>query len=157
MTQIDIENYFNRLFDKRSLAHLSNMSIFEESPGEYSVFNRYFIIKTNDGIEVQNLHRELIHAFSSMKNALCWCIYDKRGKYSTANRIMDLDRRLIAHKVSYDMHNKLFKKTKDTELSLIYLAKLNEDYIHKKRAQTEIERFVHESYVWQQRQYGKTA
>jgi hypothetical protein len=134
------------------------MSIFEsENPGEYSVFNRYFIVKTENGVEVLNLYRELIHSFISMKNALCWCIYDKRGKYSTANRIIELDRRLIGYKVNYDMHKKLFKKTKDTDLKLIYLAKLNEDNIHKKQVQSEIEHFVHESYVWQQRQYSKSA
>jgi hypothetical protein len=157
MNQIDIENYFNRLFDKRALVQLSEMSIFEtEVSGEYSVFGKYLIVKTADGIDVLNLYRELIHSFGSMKNALCWCIYDKRGKYPSANRIMDLDRRLVGYKVNYDMHKKLFKKSKDSELKLIYLAKLNEDNIHKKQAQSEIDYFVRESYAWQQRQYGKT-
>ena len=56
------------------------------------------------------------------------------------------------------IHQKLFKKTKDTDTKLIYLAKLNEDKYKKHQMTDELNSYLHESDKWQQKSYKlKTA
>lgn len=157
MNDLDFEAQFKRVISRKDLSFLENISIFElQSHGEYQVFNKYLITRKEDCVDVKNLYSELIHSFSSMKIALCWCVFDKKGKYADANRIIDLDNRLVGYKINFQIHRKLFRKTKDVDSKLIYLAKFNEDKMQKKKIQQELDRLITQSYLWQQQQYMKT-
>jgi hypothetical protein len=88
-----------------------------------------------------------------MRNAICWCIFDKRGKYVLANRIITLDRGISNEEVQINIHNNLFKKAKKTDDKLIFLAKLNEDKFRRSSMYRELESYVGESDYWQQNQF----
>lgn len=157
MDEIDFEKRFKKIIPQREINLLESIAIFEgPAKGEYIVFNKYHIKKRNGITDVLNTYGELIHSFSSIKSALCWCIYDKRGKYGQANRILDLDIKVSGYYINFEMHKKLFKKAKDTELKLIYLAKLNEDKIKRRQVESELDSFIEESRKWQEKQYTKT-
>jgi hypothetical protein len=89
-----------------------------------------------------------------MKNAVCWCVLDKIGKYQLADRVIDLDMSLSSVEVHMSIHSKLFKKAKKTEDKLIYLAKLNEDKFQKKSMSEELNKYIQNSYTWQQKRFG---
>jgi hypothetical protein len=155
---IDIEKKIKKVISKPELDKLQDIAMFRKNQGIYEVFNSYFIDKKPEGAIVKLHNGDTINSFYNLKNAVCWCIFDKKGRYSTANRIIELDLKLSAVEVSMTMHQKLFKKTKDTDTKLIYLAKLNEDK-HKKRQMTdELNGYLEQSDSWQQKSYKlKTA
>jgi len=150
---IDIEREFSRVLSKHELDKLQNIAIFQNESGVYEVFNSYLIRKTKEGVLVELYNGDVVNNFCSMKNALCWCIFDKRNKASTAKRIMELDLKLSAVDVSLNMHQKLFKKTKDSENRMIYLAKLNEDKFRKRQMTMELDSYISESNYWQRKSY----
>jgi hypothetical protein len=150
---IDIEKKFKKVMSKQELDRLQDIAIFQNPNGTYEVFNSYLIDKKPEGAIVKLFNGDIINSFYNLKNAMCWCIFDKRGRYGSADRIVELDLKLSAIEVNMTMHQKLFKKSKDADTRLIYLAKLNEDK-HKKRQMTdELNAYLMESNSWQQRSY----
>lgn len=150
---IDIEKKFKRVISKQEMERLKDIAIFQNPNGIYEVFNSYLIDKKPEGAIVKLHNGDTINSFYNLKNAMCWCIFDKRGRYNSANRIVELDLKLSAIDVSMTLHQRLFKKSKDTDTKLIYLAKLNEDK-HKKRQMTdELNAYLAESDYWQQSKF----
>jgi len=155
---IDIERKLQKVITKQELDKLQEIAIFQNNDGTYEVFNSYFIDKQPTGATVTLHNGDTINSFSNLKNALCWCIFDKKGRYATATRIIELDLKLAAIEVNINIHQKLFKKTRDTDTKLIYLAKLNEDKYKKRNITEELNNYLQESDKWQQRSYKlKTA
>ena len=155
---IDIEKKIKKVISKQELDKLQDIAIFRNNQGIYEVFNSYFIDKKPEGTIVKLHNGDTINSFYNLKNAVCWCIFDKKGRYSTANRIIELDLKLSAVEVSMIVHQKLFKKTKDTDIKLIYLAKLNEDKDKKRQMTSELNGYLEQSDSWQQKSYKlKTA
>lgn len=150
---IDIEQKFKRVLSKPEIDKLQNIAIFQNNNGEYEVFNSYIIVKKPSGADVKLHNGDVINTFYSLKNAICWCIFDKRGKYSSANRIIELDLKLSAVDVSMTLHQRLFRKTKDADNRMIYLAKLNEDKFKKRMMTDELDSYITESNNWQQKSY----
>jgi hypothetical protein len=68
--------------------------------------------------------------------------------------VIDLDMNLSSVEVHILIHSKLFKKAKKTEDKLIYLAKLNEDKFQKKSMSEELNKYIVNSYAWQQKRFG---
>lgn len=159
MNDIELERRFNRMISTREIENLQDISIFETSKDNYVVFKNYYITKkSKTDIDVSLLNGDLIHSFSSMRNAICWCIFDKRGKYIEANRIITLDRSISNEEVQINVHKSLFKKAKNTDDKLIFLAKLNEDKFRRSSMYRELESYVGQSDFWQQNQFRlKTA
>lgn len=147
------EKQFNKVISKQELSKLQDIAIFQNPDGSYEVFNSYIIHKKSNGAVVELFNGDIINSFCSMKNAICWCIFDKQSKASTANRIVELDLKISAVDVSLYMHQKLFKKTKDADNRMIYLAKLNEDKFRKRQMTKELEGYISESNYWQQKRY----
>lgn len=159
MTDTEIENKLNRIISNREISNLQTNSIFETSKDKYEVFSKYRIVKKSKSeIDVVLFNDEVVHSFSNMRNAICWCIFDKRGKYVSANRIIALDRNISGTEVSMSVHRNLFNKAKVGDDRLIYLAKLNEDKLKRKSMIDELEGYVSESDYWQKNQFRlKTA
>lgn len=150
---IDIEKKFKKVISKQELDRLQDIAIFQNPNGTYEVFNSYLIDKKPEGAIVKLYNGDTINSFYNLKNAMCWCIFDKRGRYSSADRIVELDLKLSAIEVNMTMHQKLFKKSKDADTRLIYLAKLNEDKYKKRQMTDELNAYLAESNSWQQRSY----
>ncbi len=61
---------------------------------------------------------------------------------------------LSSVEVHIAIHSNLLKKAKKTEDKLIYLAKLNQDRLQKKAMSEELNQYIRNSYVWQQKRFG---
>jgi hypothetical protein len=150
-----IDRKLDKMISNTEFAKLQDVVIFKDTDGTYNLFNKYHIKKkdTND-IVVSLNNGDDVNSFFSMKNAVCWCVMDKIGKYQLANRVIDLDMHLSSVEVHISIHSKLFKKAKKTEDKLIYLAKLNEDKFQKKSMSEELNKYIVNSYAWQQKRFG---
>ena len=154
MNDIELERKFNRMISTKEINELQDVSIFEMTKDNYVVFKHYRIRKkSKTDIDVCLTNGDLVHSFSSIRNAICWCIYDKRGKYLMADRIITLDRCISNEEVQMTIHKNLFKKSKKTEDKLIFLAKLNEDQFRRSSMYRELESYVGQSDYWQQHQF----
>jgi len=150
-----IDRKLDNMIANSEFAKLQDVVIFQDTDGTYNLFNKYHIIKKDvNNITVSLNNGDDVNSFFSMKNAVCWCVLDKIGKYQLANRVIDLDMYLSSVEVHISIHSKLFKKAKKTEDKLIYLAKLNEDKFQKKTMSDELNQYIANSYAWQQKRFG---
>ena len=150
-----IDRKLDNMISTSEFAKLRDVVIFQDTDGTYNLFNKYHIRKKDvNNITVSLNNGDDVNSFFSMKNAVCWCVLDKIGKYQLANRVIDLDMNLSSVEVHISIHSKLFKKAKKTEDKLIYLAKLNEDKFQKKSMSEELNKYIANSYTWQQKRFG---
>jgi len=150
-----IDRKLDNMIATSEFAKLQDVVIFQDIDGTYNLFNKYHIRKKDvNNIVVSLNNGDDVNSFFSMKNAVCWCVFDKIGKYQLANRVIDLDMHLSSVEVHISIHSKLFKKAKKTEDKLIYLAKLNEDKFQKKAMSEELNQYIANSYAWQQKRFG---
>ena len=149
-----IDRKLDKMISNSEFAKLQDVVIFKDTDGTYSLFNKYHIKKKDANDIVVSLNNgDDVNSFFSMKNAVCWCVMDKIGKYQLADRVIDLDMHLSSVEVHISIHSKLFKKAKKTEDKLIYLAKLNEDKFQKKTMSDELNQYIANSYAWQQKRF----
>lgn len=154
MNDIELENKFNKMISKKEINDLQDISIFQTSSDNYIVFKKYHIVKkTKTDIDVFTISGDLIHSFSSTRNAICWCIFDKQGKYVSANRIITLDKGISNEEVQMSIHKKLLKKSIKTDDKLIFLAKLNEDKFRRSIMSQELESYIWQSDYWQKQKF----
>jgi len=148
------EKRIEKFVNKELLENLQDIVIYQEDDGSYKLFNAYSIAR--------NAQKEYIVTGNStgakfyvLKNAVSWCIFDKRNKMYEARRIAELDNKLVSIEVDINIHQNLFKKSKITDDKLMYLAKLNEDRIKKKNIVRELENYVSDSNLWQKRRFNR--
>ena len=111
-----IDRKLDNMIATSEFAKLQDVVIFQDTDGTYSLFNKYHIRKKDvNNITVSLNNGDDVNSFFSMKNAVCWCVLDKIGKYQLANRVIDLDMHLSSVEVHISIHSKLFKKAKKTE------------------------------------------
>jgi hypothetical protein len=150
-----IDRKLNKMITTSEFAKLQDVVIFQDNDGTYSLFNKYHIKKKDTNNIIVSLNNgDVVNSFFSLKNAVCWCVMDKIGKYHLANRVIVLDMNLSSMEVHISIHSRLFKKSKKTEDKLIYLAKLNQDKLQKKAMSEELDQYIRDSYYWQQRRFG---
>jgi hypothetical protein len=147
----------NKMVKKIELLFASNIDvindiIFQDLDGSYMLFNRYKISVMDNGQIVVNTFSENLY-FNKLKNAVAWCVFEKRNKWDTANRIKELDFKMGSLETSISQSVKLIKKTKDLEYKLIYSAKLSNDQYKRKSIIQELEKYVLDSKYWQSNRY----
>jgi hypothetical protein len=153
-----IDKKLDKIMSNSEFAKLQDVVIFKDTDGTYSLFNKYHIKKKDVTDIVVSLNNgDDVNSFFSMKNAVCWCVLDKIGKYQLADRVINLDMHLSSLEVHISIHSKLFKKAKKTEDKLIYLAKLNQDKLQKTAMSEELSKYIQDSYNWQQKRFGLKA
>ena len=154
ITEQELERKLTKIISYKERKNIESISIFEISKNRYSVFGKYYIVKKSKStIEVKQLNGELVHSFFSMRNAICWCIYDLRGKYMSANRVIALDRNISNEEAQIAVHSGLFNRAKNTDDKLIFLAKLNEEKLKRSQMHSELEDYIAESNFWQQQKF----
>jgi hypothetical protein len=153
-----IDKKLDKMISNSEFAKLQDVVIFKDTNGTYSLFNKYHIKRKDTTDVVVSLNNgDDVNSFFSMKNAVCWCVLDKIGKYQLADRVINLDMHLSSLEVHISIHSKLFKKAKKTEDKLIYLAKLNQDKLRKTAMSEELSKYIQDSYNWQQKRFGLKA
>ena len=150
-----IDRKLDKIISNSEFAKLQDVVIFKDTDGTFNLFNKYHIKKKDVNDIVVSLNNgDDVNSFFNMKNAVCWCVLDKIGKYHLANRVINLDMHLSSLEVHISIHSKLFKKAKKTEDKLIYLAKLNQDKLQKSAMSEELSKYIQDSYIWQQKRFS---
>ena len=150
------EKQLEKFIKSNFLGELEDVIIFQNTDGSYELFNSYIIAKTviNEYI-VTMTTTFTTHTFNELKNAVAWCTFDKRNMLYQADRILKLDNLLAGLEVDISLHTKIFKNTKNTDDKLIFLAKLSEDKIKKKKITDELYTYVSDSKRWQTKRFDR--
>lgn len=133
---------------------LQDMSVLQDRQGNYRLFNKYTIKKSNYMFSVS--HDTMINKmeFANLKSAVAWCTFDKRNKISDTKRIFELDQKLCGIETSILHLQKLIKKSKSTENQLIYIAKLTEDKTRRHLLSIELNSYINASRIWQNKRFN---
>ena len=144
-----------RVNSKELSKKIKDLLIVRENDGSYNLFGKYIIKPSNNGLyELTLLNEDTIKiSFSSLKNAVTWCVFEKNNKYKEIKHIQDLDNLIGSLEVHIAQYKNLAIKTKDRELKDIYMAKLFEDKLRKKQAVDQLNSYVAWSKYWQEKKF----
>lgn len=142
---------------KELSSKINDLLIIRENDGSYFLFGKYKIVVDNLGNHrlLDCYDNELIHNFSNLKNAVTYCVFDKNKKSKLLPRIIELDSLLSSLDVMIAQHEKLLKKSTDSDKKSIYLAKLYEEKLKKREMTKEINGFIQTSKSWQTKKYDE--
>ena len=121
---------------------IRDLFIVREDDGSYNLFGIYNISPTDKGDYVVNVYDEnAAYNFYTLKHAVTWCVFDKNKKYKEVKRVHELDNLLVSLDAEIANHKRLLTKT-EAENKYIYLAKLNEERLKRRKLQDEINQFA---------------
>lgn len=150
----NIEKITNFLYEEYS-KKIDDIFIFKNDDGSFELFNKYTITKNNNKTyTVTSKFSDLSVCFYILKNAVTWCIFDKRNKITDAKKIKELDQKIDGLDIAIVNHTKLIKKSTNLENLLIYSAKLKEEQLKKQKIITELNEFILRSKLWQTKQFS---
>jgi len=144
----------DKFLKKEFVNKVNDIAIFKDSNGTYELFDRYIIKKNEQYYTLVCKYGSIEKTFMSLKNAVTWCIFDKRNKLDVLARIENLDRMLEGIDVSINIHKRLIEKSKDKELRLIYAAKLSQEQVKRKKYLNELLVFINDSKYWQSQRFA---
>jgi len=142
--------------DKRTLkTKITDLFINKEDDGTYNLFGKYIITpKDNSIYTVQEVNETEFYIFSSLKNAVTYCVFDNNNKQKEVQRIIELDELICSLDFIIQQHSRLLKKS-DNENKNIYSAKVVEDKFKKKMAMRELEGYINFSRFLQSRKFNE--
>lgn len=115
---------------------IGDLFIVRENDGSYNLFGRY-IIQNNNGEFILNERGEnQQYRFYFLKHAVAWCVLNNAKNHKSVRRIHELDNDLVSLDAAIENYVRLLRKNKEN--SLIYVAKLKEEKLKKRRVLDEI-------------------
>lgn len=147
-------NKISQFLKKEFFNNMADIAMIQNEDGSYEFFNRFTVQPAKNGYTIALKNSSEVRLFSSLKNALTWCIFENRTKYSQARRIEYLDSMIAGIDTSILVHKNLLKKAKDDEYRLIYAAKLSEEQTKRRQLVAEMSSFINESMNWQTRKFA---
>lgn len=138
-----------KLISDKDIKTLQDIVIFQDDNGDYVLFNKYTIHKSESGYIISIDHVHDTHLFHSLKNATVWCTLDKRNKILEASTVLKLDQRLSGLESSITVQSSLIKRAKNDDDKLVYLAKLSQARAVRRKVLSEIDDFIEDSKRWQ--------
>lgn len=147
---VKIEKFFAKEFSSK----YKDVLILQNEDGSYELFDKYLITKHDAGYLITSRYSSDGKIFSSLKNAVTWCIFDNKNKIHQTNRIEYLDKMLAGTDVNISVHKRLIDKTSDIEHKLIYVSKLSQEQVRKKEMLEELDDFIIQSKNWQTRKFA---
>lgn len=157
MNEDQLVQALTKIVDKRMLQDIREHVVFKNEDGAYELYGRYIISQEGENFKISTVGDNVLGTFGNIKNAVTYVTYDIRCMLYESNRVLELDNKLIGLEVAMQMHEKLYKKSKDTESKLIYLCKLQEDKLKRKQTVEELNSFIRLSYDWQMRKFKREA
>jgi hypothetical protein len=139
----------SELIPKKDIKSLQDIVIFQDENGDYVLFNKYTIHKSDVGYTVSIDHIHNTYVFYSLKNATVWCTLDKRNKILEASTVLNLDQKLAGLDSSIVIQSSLVKRAKNDDDKLVYIAKLSQARAVKRKVLREIDDFIVDSKRWQ--------
>lgn len=147
-----IEDFFKKSFVK----DIYKGAILKVGPDSYQIFGLYRIEATEDKKYKVVIHkREPNKIFYSLKNAVAWCILDKKNKIVEEKRLEQLDLKLESVNAAIVMHKKLLEITKSEDSKYIYLAKLSQEESFRNSLIKELGKYIDTTDVLQSFQKQK--
>ena len=144
--------------NKRELTNkIKDLLIVREDDGSYVMFAKYRIVPDNLGnFNLYDIIEDLlVYNFSSLQNAVTYCVFSNNRKIKESKRIIELDDTISSLDAVILQHKNLLGKTKDIEIRSIYTAKLNEEKIKKQLMLKEINDFISTSKYWQNKKFSE--
>jgi len=144
----------NKFFDDELNSDLRDILITCDRYGRYTLFGEYSISPTKSGyyrVRGNNTNIEL----TNIKNALAYVTLVHAGKYSEANRIQQLDLSLCSVNVDLAAYRNILKNKSDLDSKLIYIIKIQEDSIKRRRIVEEIKSHINSSIRIQERNFNR--
>ena len=146
----------NSFFDTQFVKNSSQIAIFKNPDGSYELFDKYLITGDDTNkytVSIKHSFTEI--NFASLRNAVTWCIFEKRNLINELRRIVELDLSLEGLEASILRHETLLRKTKDIDTKVIYSAKLSQEKMRKKALTLEINVFIENSKNWQTKKFAQ--
>jgi len=136
--------------DKTNLKKkIKELFITKEDNGSYSLFGKYTITKDNNGLYFVTLYGEHYKiSFSSLKNAVTYCVFNQHNKQKDGQRVLDLDELVSSLNFNIAQTTKMYNKA-DKDRKQILGAKIVEAKFKKKQALREMENYINLSKYWQ--------
>ena len=154
MIEEKIVNKINKFLTKELIQNMGDFVIFKNENNTYELFNQYIIQPhTNQGYKIICKFNSVEKMFSSMKNAVAWCVFDKNQKINECNRIQELDIFLDSVDLKIILCKRYLKKQRNLDSKLLYLNKLKENQERKKRLTGELDEFIKLSKYWQEKKF----
>lgn len=144
----------NKFFDDELNSDLRDVLITCDQSGRYTLFGEYSIIPTTSGyyrIRGNNIDLEL----TNIKNALAYVTLIHAGKHSEARRVQQLDLRLCSVNVELAVHRNILRNRSSTDSKLLYIIKIQEDSIKKRRIVDEIKSHINSSIRIQEHKFDR--
>lgn len=145
ITNYKVEHFFNTDFVKDTI----QISILKNPEGYYDLFDKYLITPKDKKYYVEVKHSFDTKMFYSLQNAVTWCIFENKKKFSESSRIESLDKIIESLDFSIKMFRSMISKTKDEENLLIYSAKLSQDTAKKQVLLKELTGYKNQAKYWQ--------
>lgn len=146
-------NTLTRILDKEKLLKLESQIVYQEPDGTYMLFGEYMIKEKKQGYVLSKTYTHTVITFAELRNAVSWATFDKLNKVIECNKVLELDVQLSGATENMKVHDLLCKSTKDLDKKTVYLNKLTEDRVKKRRILAELDGFVAKAKAWQYKQF----
>jgi len=154
---IDEQQMFSALasiIKSKDIANLIKNLIIETDDGEYLLYGLYTIKKSN-GLYVVTIGSDVKNTFNNLKTAVTWATLDSKNNIMLAKRVDTLDKAISGSDFTINLHKKLYKKTKDIDMKVIYLNKLQDETLKRKKLTNELDTYITRTQNWQLDQFKK--
>lgn len=153
MIDVDKIKIVDDFIQKELRMRLLNTVFFRLDDGSYEIFNDYIIKKENDRYKV--VTSTDVKYFNLLKNAVTWCVLNRRNKIGEMLILEELDLRLIGIEFALKQHARLFKMSKSMEDKELFVSKMYEDKLKRQSIMDELDRLVKECKEWQLKKFAK--
>jgi hypothetical protein len=133
---------------------IKELFIVQEDDGSYNIFGTYLITKQGELYFVSLINDPYVNPidFSSLKYAVTYCVFDQNRKEKETKRLCELDRYIGSLNVNIAQHEKMAKKASAPD-KFIYVAKLNEEKLKKRKFLKELDQYLSISKYMQTNKY----
>jgi signal peptidase I len=154
MIEEKIVDKINKFLTKELILNMGDVVIFKNENNTYELFNQYIIQPhINNGYKIVCKFNSIEKTFSSVKNAVAWCVFDRNQKINECSRIQEIDILLDSIDVKIILCKRYLKRQKNLDSKLLYLNKLKENQDKKKRLNGELDEFIKLSKYWQDKKF----
>lgn len=149
-----IEKFFNKELNN---SVNKDVLIIKGDDGTYQLFGKYFIsINARGHYQITTFSGDRPLIFSSLKNAVTWCVFDNNKKFNDIRRIEELDMQMSSIDVAMGMLKKRLSRSTNLDDKFIYLAKLHEIKLKRQHMQKQINSYVETSKYWQSKKFAES-
>lgn len=144
-----VEHFFNSDFVK----DLVKISIIKNSDGSYELFDKYTIVSKNKKYTIETKHCYDTLEFYTLQNAVTWCIFTQKEKFTEANRIYNLDKVIEGVNFSIMSLKDKLDKSYDLDDITIYSCKLSQDEAKRQQLLYELSSYRSQANYWQRHHF----